>query len=595
MSDGKDAKTPPSPTDQPVAVTPTETVLPAVATDIEVGDAAALESVTAGAATVAAGRVQEKLPEVGIATSSPAAQQAERQVTKSLGRNVGIVSFYTMLSRISGLARDTIFGHMFGASRATDAFMMAFTIPNAFRNLVAEGALTVAFLPVFKQTDKEQGSAGVDRLMSQALAVFPLLALIITALAVVCAYPLVGLFADGFVAEQFELTVHLTRWMFWYLPMVSFVALTMGALNARGYFASSAASQLLFNCVHIAIICTCAKLIDPPMFGVACGVLTGGVAQVIMQLVALKQAGLLPRPRLTFGPEIRRILSLLVPALGSNAIYQLNIVALRRYNSFMEEGAVTYLYNADRFFQLPLGVFAIAIATVSLPALTEALNNGGKPKLTATFRNSIQLNNFITIPSAIGLAVLALPITATVSQHGQFTHAMSVKTAAALLWLSAGLVAVASIRIASQVFFALQDPKTPMMCGAIGLFGNMALAPLFIRYYDFVGLPMAVSASAWLQLTVELWLLHRRAGALGMWPIIGRALRDLTAAAFMGAAAWGVATLGAWDQGFSIRNAAVLMMAIAAGGVVYAVMQALFKAPELSSVMNRLRRRRRSA
>lgn len=567
-----------------------DSVLPAVATDIEVADAAAVESVTAGATTTAASAVQLKAEQSGAA---PVA--AIKQGSKSLGKNVRVVSFYTMLSRVTGLARDTIFGHMFGASHATDAFNMAFTIPNAFRNLVAEGALTVAFLPVFKKTDQEGGDAAVKRLMSQSLAVFPLLAIAVTGIAVLFATPLVDLFAHGFHQNpgQFEETVQLTEWMLWYLPMVSFVALTMGALNARQHFASSAASQLIFNIVHICIILTAARLIDPPMLGVACGVLTGGVAQIIMQLVALKQAGLLTRPSFSFGPEIRRILSLLAPAVASNAIYQLNIAALRYYNSFMEEGAVTYLYNADRFFQLPLGVFAIAIATVSLPALTEALNNGGKEKLTATFRNSVQLNNFITIPSAVGLIVLSLPIVATISQHGKFTYEMSLHTADGLIWLAAGLVAVASIRIASQVFFALQDPKAPMLCGAIGLFGNLALAPMFARHFGFSGLPMSISASAWIQLLVELWLLRRRAGRLGMASILGRAARDLVAAGFMGAAAWGVALLGTWQDGFSVRNAAVLAAAVATGGLVYAVVQAIFKAPELNAVTSRLKRRAR--
>ncbi|MEZ0315168.1 MAG: murein biosynthesis integral membrane protein MurJ [Myxococcota bacterium] len=515
----------------------------------------------------------------------------------SLARNAGIVSFYTMLSRITGLARDTIFLHIFGANHMADAFLMAFTIPNAFRNLVAEGALTVAFLPVFKQSEREGGDEAVRRLMGQALAVFPLLAIGVSLLCILGATPIVNLFAPGFklVPGKFELTVLLVRWMFMYLALVSFVALTMGALNARGYFASSSASQLIFNCVHICFIVTAARLVDPPMLGVAFGVLTGGVAQVIVQIVALKQAKLWVRPRLVFGPEIRRILKIMGPAVASLAIYQLNIAALRYFTSYLGEGAVTYLYSADRFFQLPLGVFAVAIATASLPALTEALNSGGKEKLAATFRQSVQLNNFITIPSAVGLAVLALPITATISQHGQFTHQMSIDTAYALIWLSAGLVAVANIRVTSQVFFALQDTRTPVVCGAVGFLANLGLAPYFALNYGFVGLPMSISASAWLQLAVALWFLSRRAGRLGMGSIIGRALRDTLAAAFMGAVAWQVAVHGSWGQGFTIWNVVVLTGSCTAGGLAYALCQTAFRAPELNALRNRLFRRRRRA
>jgi putative peptidoglycan lipid II flippase len=382
--------------------------------------------------------------------------------------------------------------------------------------------------------------------------------------------------------------------MFMYLAMVSFVALTMGALNARGHFASSSASQLVFNCVHITVIVTAARLVDPPMLGVAFGVLAGGVAQVIVQIVALKQARLWVKPRITFGPEVRRILKIMGPAVASLAIYQLNIAALRYFTSFLEEGSVTYLYNADRFFQLPLGVFAVAIATASLPALTEALASGGKEKLTTQFRQSVQLNNFITIPSAVGLVVLALPITATISQHGHFTRQMSVDTADALVWLAVGLVAVANIRVASQVFFALQDTRTPLVCGIIGFLANLAMAPYFVLRYDFRGLPMSISASAWLQLIVELWLLSRRAGRLGMLSIIGRALRDSVAALCMGAVAWEVATYGDWERGFSIVNSVLLAAACAAGGITYAMAQTLFRAQELNALRNRLLRRRRN-
>ncbi len=217
-----------------------------------------------------------------------------KQGNRSLAKNAGIVSFYTMLSRITGLARDTIFGHMFGAGFETDAFLMAFTIPNAFRNLVAEGALTVAFLPVFKQTEKEGGDEATKRLMGQALGVFPLLASLVCILGMLFTPQLVFMFANGFhaVPGKFELTVQLTRAMFPYLALVSFVALTMGALNARAYFASSSASQLIFNSVHICVIIFFARLINPPMLGIACGVLTGGVAQVVVQVIALKQADL---------------------------------------------------------------------------------------------------------------------------------------------------------------------------------------------------------------------------------------------------------------------------------------------------------------
>lgn len=525
-------------------------------------------------------------------SSAPESSPEKPEKKGSFVRHAGIVSFYTSLSRVAGLVRDTAFAHFFGATHATDAFLTAFTIPNTFRMLVAEGALTVAFLPVFKKVEKEEGAEASKRLMSQALAVFPTLALLVSALGILAAEPIVLLFAKGFdkVPGKLEHTVWLTRWMFGYLAMISFVALSMGALNARQRFASSAASPLVFNLVHIVWIVAMSRLFADPMLGVAFGVLLGGLAQIVVQVVALRRAQLWTRPSFGLDPAVRRILMLMGPAVGSFAVYQLNVMVLRLFTSFLGEGAVTYLYNADRFFQLPLGVFSIAIATASLPALADA-ESDGRARLAATFRQSLQLTNFITIPATVGLAVLALPICATVLQHGRFTHEMAANTALALVALSVGLVAVSGIRIAAQVFFAMQDTRTPMVCGAVGLVSNVAYAPWLAMQYDFVGLAMSISLSAWTQLAVELLLLRMRAGKLGLRQIGGSGLRGLAAAAVMGVATYWVARLGAWEEGFGVVNTAILILACVVGAGIYGLLQWLLGSPELSQVVAKLGRR----
>ncbi len=514
---------------------------------------------------------------------------------KSIAKHAGVVGLYTMLSRVAGLVRDTVFVHLFGATHATDAFLMAFTIPNTFRMLVAEGALTVAFLPVFNEVRRGQGAQAARRLMAQALAVFPLLTGALVLLCMAFARPLVLLFARGFASTpgKLELTVTLTRWMFPFLVMVSVVALAMGALNATKRFASSAAAPVLFNIVHTTSMITLARLIDPPMLGVAMGVLLGGLAQVVLQGVALRRAQLLPAPSLTLSPEVRRVLRLMVPALLSLAVYQINIAVLRLFASYLGEGAVTYLYNSDRFLQLPLGVFGIAVATASLPSLADAHSDGDRAKVVATFNQSLRLTNFVTIPSTVGLAVLAVPLLATVFQHGRFDHVMAQNTARALLAASVGLVAISGIRVVAQVFFAMKDTKTPVACSAVGLSANLAFAPYLALRYDFVGLALSVSLAAWLQLGVELTLLRRRLGPLGMGKLLVAAVRDAVAAAVMGAAAYLLARLGSWEQGTSLRNAAVVGLAVVVGAVVYGAAQFAFGSSEARTLIAGLRRRRR--
>ncbi|MEL6546440.1 MAG: lipid II flippase MurJ, partial [Myxococcota bacterium] len=236
---------------------------------------------------------------------------------------------------------------------------------------------------------------------------------------------------------------------------------------------------------------------------------------------------------------------------------------------------------ADRFFQLPLGVFGIAIATASLPALADAHLEGGASALAHTLRRSLELNAFIAIPSTAGLFVLALPICSTVLQHGAFSHAQAVAAADVLRVLAFGLLPVASIRVVSQGFFSIQDTRTPVACSAIGVGANLALAPMLAPEYGAAGLAMSLTASAWIQLLVQLILLRRRlAVPLGVPALSGRVARASAVAALMAASAWTVSLLGTWSEGLELGNFAVLALAVAIGVAVYAAFQLLIRTPE---------------
>ncbi|MEM6731923.1 MAG: murein biosynthesis integral membrane protein MurJ [Myxococcota bacterium] len=540
---------------------------------------------------------------VNTMSESPATKPAPPTPGKSVARSAGTVGLFTLVSRVGGLLRDALFGSLFGAGTASDAYFMAFTIPNTFRTLVAEGSLTVAFLPVFREAENERGAEAGKRLIAHAFVFFPGLAACIAGVAVIAAEPLVLAFAEGFrdVPGKFDLTVALTRIMFAYLPLVSFVALAMGGLNARRHFATSAASPAVFNLTVIGGLLSLSALVPElstpsgkidAVYGVAITVVLGGVSQVLLQLWGLRRAGLLTWPRLGFPPEIRRIVLLMVPALGALAVYQFNILIVRHLASSLAEGSVTALFFADRFFQLPLGVFGIAIATASLPALADAHLEGGGGAVARTLRRSLELNTFIAVPATAGLMVLALPICATVLQHGAFSHARAQQTAEVLLCLAPGLLAVASIRVVSQAFFSMQDTRTPVACSAIGVATNLALAPHLAGLYEASGLALSLSVSAWAQLCVQLVLLRRRVKTqLGVRHVVVKALRAGLVATLMASASGGIATLGAWEHGLSLRNLLVLLLSVSVGAALYGLVQWTTRSSEAVEIASALRRR----
>jgi putative peptidoglycan lipid II flippase len=282
----------------------------------------------------------------------------------------------------------------------------------------------------------------------------------------------------------------------------------------------------------------------------------------------------------------------MLPAIAALAVYQINIAALRLFTSYLGEGSLTYLYNADRFLQLPLGVFAIAIATASLPAFSDAHAANDRQGLIQAFGQSVRLTSFITVPAAVGQMALAWPIIASVFQHGRFGAEMAENTARALIAFNIGLVAISGIRVAGQVFFAIKDTRTPVACGAIGLFLNLAMAPILASALGFVGLALSVSLSAWGQLLVQLVFLRRRVGRVGLRRILAALARDTVAAAVMGAAVYGLSLeLGDWHYGTTLTNILALGLIVIVGGGIYAGLQWLFRAPEMTLLMDAIKRR----
>jgi putative peptidoglycan lipid II flippase len=518
-----------------------------------------------------------------------------RQITRS----AGVVGLFTLLSRVLGLIRDAVVAARFPKA-ATDVFFVAFTIPNVLRQLLAEGALTVAFIPVFTEY-KEHRTEGEARGMLRAMLGAALLVLgLVTTAGALGAPWVVRLFAYGFVdePEKLVLAIRLTRFMFVFLLFVGLTALAMGVLNTHRHFAAPASAPAVLNLVTIASIYLAAdaavRLGLPPIFALALGVVLGGAAQLVLQLPFLARYRMLVAPSLGLRhPGVVQVGRLLLPAIFGLAIYQVNIILSRLFASFLDEGSISALYYSQRLIEFPMGIFAVAIATVSMPSLSSQANAGDLDGLKATYRYALGLTLFIMLPATAGLFALALPLTSVLFQRGRFTPELARHTARTLQGFLCGMWAGAGVRQTVPVFYAQKDTRTPVKvaCLTVLVYAGTALAlrgPL-----GTVGLALAVAASATVNFLTLLALLRRRLGPIGLRSLGLSALRSLTAAVVAGAAALGVARFGVWEEGGrATRNYGILLGAVLAGIAVYLLLARLLRCPELVELGRAIRRRR---
>jgi putative peptidoglycan lipid II flippase len=420
-----------------------------------------------------------------------------------LTRAAGVVGFFTLLSRVSGLFRDIVIGFLFGAQGAADAYFVAFRIPNLLRRLTAEGALTVAFIPVFTNYLAKEGKAEAAKVTQIVFTFLAIFLGLITLLGIVFARPLTHFFAPGFVQEpeKFEMAVLLTRWMFPYIFFVSLVALAMGVLNALRHFMAPAMSPVLFNLCNIVCAILFYPLLDEPILGLAFGVLTGGAAQLLFQIPYLAKQGI--HLRFDFNlkhPGLVRLLYLMGPAAFGAAVYQINVLVSTMLASFLPSGSVSYLYYADRFLEFPVGIFAIALGTAALPSFSTLVVAGNVKELRATLAYALRIVNFVCLPATAGLAVLAVPLFAIFFQRGAFDATATLNSAQALIFFSFGLWSISGTKLVAPVFYAMEDTKTPVFVGivafVVNLIASLALMGEINLESDSAGMMTRIIASA---------------------------------------------------------------------------------------------------
>jgi len=452
--------------------------------------------------------------------SSSDAVETEAPSNSGLLGSSFVVSIGTMLSRVLGLARDVVLANLLGAAPNADAFFVAFKIPNFLRRLFAEGAFSQAFVPVLTET-REQGShEAVRHLVDRVAGVLGGSLFVLTALAMVMAPWVALIFAPGFSRDvaKLALTADLIVWTFPYLFLISLTGFCGAILNTYRRFAVPAYTPVLLNLSLITAAVVWAPAMPEPAMGLAIGVTLAGVVQLLFQLPSLRALKLTPRPVWdTKDKGVKKILMLMVPALFGVSVSQINLLFDTVLASLLPDGSVAWLYYSDRLTELPLGVFAIAIATVILPTLS-ALNSRAEPEeFSQTLAWAMRNVLLIAVPATVALWLLAEPILATLFQYGAFTDRDVEMAAASLRAYTVGLGGFMLIKVLAPGYYARQDMKTPVKIGIIAMVSNMVLNVLFVFplmwYFEMghVGLALATSVSAWINAGL-LYLGLRRGG-----------------------------------------------------------------------------------
>lgn len=488
----------------------------------------------------------------------------EEPGSATVARDARTVGLFVLASRLAGLVRDALFSHLFGATHATDAFLAAFIVPNTVRTVVAEGSLSAAIVPTSMDVARSRGTAGVHELARLLLGIFPVVGVFLGAVLALWAEPVARLIAPGFaeVEGKIEACASLLRIMAPYIALSGFVAPAVGLLHGRRRFAPPSASPLLFNVVHMAAMVTLGVAWQPALLGVAMGVVAGGLAQGALLAWALRGQGLLVRPLLRSTPEVRTVLRRALPALTGLAAYPVAIVIAGAVASQLAEASVTALYLADRLLRLPLGLFAVALSTAALPALSRAVAMGDGRGVVAPTVDAVRLAVTVTVPAAAGLAVLSLPICTVLFLHGAMTPGVVQQSAMSLVLLASGLPAVAVCRVTAQVFFARGQGGVPGLVSVVGWGLTWIFAETLAPRYGVAGVSGGLAAAMWLQVAFQLGLLARILGPASLRTIGTGALRDVGLASLMAGV---VHFATAWSDEFAEGALGMLLLRVGGG------------------------------
>jgi putative peptidoglycan lipid II flippase len=507
----------------------------------------------------------------------------------------------TGLSRIGGLLRDMVVAAVFGAGFTTDAFFVAFTIPNLLRRFFAEGSLTAAFVPTFTDIYHQQGKAEARKVANVCFTLLLLVMASVVMLGILGSPLLVKLIGYGFKAipGKLELTNHLNRVMFPYIFFVSLLALVTGVLNVQKHFFWPAVSPLVLNLSMIFSALLLSPLFSEPIFGLAVGVLLGGVLQLVMQTPVLRRHGFFPRIDVSFRhPAVRQISRLMLPGLAGVAIYQVNVIVTRLLASFLAEGSVSYLYYGQRLFEFPQGVFIVSLAQAVLPSFSRQAAGQDWEGFQQSLRFSLFLILIITLPASLGLVFCAEPVFALFFMRGAFDAEAVRHASLALMAYAPGLVFVGISRMLVAAFYALKDTRTPVRISFWTLLVNALGGVILMQLLGYVGLALALTLSAAFNSLALALALKGKTKLPSVRAFGDLLLRQAVPLLLLTLVVFGLVTRIDWmASGQQLLQGTVLVSAVVGGILLYAVACLVCRVPEAAEVWQLLRRKllRRSA
>lgn len=491
----------------------------------------------------------------------------------NLLKALATVSSMTLLSRILGFVRDFIIARAFGAGVATDAFFVAFRLPNLLRRLFAEGAFSQAFVPILAEYKNKRGAEETRYLADHVATLLFLALLAVTLLGIALTPILIYVTAPGFAADaaKFDLTVQLTRIAFPYILFISLVSLAGGILNTWSRFAIPAFTPVLLNLSLIGMALFAAPYFDPPVLALAWGVLIGGLLQLALQMPFLAKIGMLPRFSLSLRDEgVRRILKLMLPALLGVSVSQISLLINTIFASFLPTGSVSWLYYADRLMEFPAGLLGAALGTILLPSLSKSHADNDRGEFSALLDWGLRLTFLLTLPAALALALLAVPLLSTLFNYGAFQADDVLKTRDALVAYSVGLTGLILVKVLAPGFYARQDIRTPVKIALVTLAATQAMNAAFIVPLQHAGLALSIGLASCLN-AVLLWRGLRRRGDYVPqpgWMIFG--LKLMAALTVMGAMLWlGVGGQTNWIGAPPLERVLRLAALVTGGGTAY--------------------------
>lgn len=529
---------------------------------------------------------------------------------ESIMRSAGVVAGAVLLSRLSGLVREIVMARLFGAGEATDAFLLGFRIPNLTRDLFAEGALSAAFVPTFTHYLSTKGKKDAALLADLVASAIVVLVGGLCVLGVLLSPVLVHLLASGWFVEapgKAQLAIHLTRIMFPFLLLVAVAAQGMGILNACGQFGVPALASSLFNIGSVIFGLVLGFLIGPhvgitAIEGMAYGVVLGGALQMVWQFPSLRRAGFSFHLKWMWShPGLREILLLMVPAIVGNAAVQVNVMVNTNFAAGIVDplrgvdGPVSWLAYAFRFMQLPLGLFGVAIASATLPAISRSASAGDMAEFRETLSKSLGMVFLLTFPSSVGLIVLGKPMIAAVYQGGAFQTYDTHQTALALSCYAVGLVGYAATKVLAPAFYAIRDARTPMIVSLCSIAINYLVAWSLVRHAGMghAALALSTSAVAIFAFLSLFWILRGRIGGIEGRALLASSIKICTASVIMGAVVMlSDKIITAWLGVSKLACLADVLLSALLGLLVFYLICRMVKLPELEAAARALAPRR---